>query len=248
MSTHSLCGDQAAQASYLYGECSEAERDAFDAHLAICAACAADIAALTSTRDALRSWTPPDAPLGFQIVSAERSAAVLRPARWWQRPLPAWAQTAAAVAIFAVGAGLGVTWRTPQPSPAASTVSATATPRTAAAPAAVSASDLSALERRLRAEMGSLRTATAPAAAPAATADERLLAQVRAIVAESERRQQQELALRLTQVMRDVDSQRRVDLSRIERTIGQMEGLTGAQAAEQRQMLNYLMRVSQRPQ
>jgi hypothetical protein len=45
----------------------------------------------------------------------------------------------------------------------------------------------------------------------------------------------------LTQVIRDVDSQRRVDLSRIEQTFGQMEGFTRPELADQRQMLNFLI-------
>ena len=65
-------------------------------------------------------------------------------------------------------------------------------------------------------------------------------------MAESEQRQQKELALRLTQVLTDVESQRRADLVRIEQNMGQIEGLTGQEAARQREMLNYLMRVSQR--
>jgi hypothetical protein len=72
-----------------------------------------------------------------------------------------------------------------------------------------------------------------------------LLQQVRAMIQDSEKRQQQELALRTAEVIRDFDTQRRGDLARIEQTFGQMEGTTGAQVEQQRQMLNYLMRVSQ---
>ena len=97
--------------------------------------------------------------------------------------------------------------------------------------------------------MGGLRASpwarsAAPASAPA-TSDGLLLARVRALIDESERRQQRELALRTAQVLRDFDSQRRVDLEQIQRSFGQFEGLTGAEVREQRQMLNYLMRVSQ---
>jgi hypothetical protein len=48
--------------------------------------------------------------------------------------------------------------------------------------------------------------------------------------------------------VRDFDAQRRVDLTKIERTLGQMDGTTGVEVEQQRQMLNYLMRVSQRAQ
>ena len=57
---------------------------------------------------------------------------------------------------------------------------------------------------------------------------------------------ERELALRVSQVTTDVESQRRADLVRIEQNMGQIEGLTGAEAARQRELLNYLVRVSQR--
>ena len=72
-----------------------------------------------------------------------------------------------------------------------------------------------------------------------------MLRQLRALIEESERRQQRELALRLTDVVRDFDAQRRADLVRIEQNMGQIEGLTGAEALRQRQLLDYLVRVSQ---
>jgi hypothetical protein len=75
-----------------------------------------------------------------------------------------------------------------------------------------------------------------------------VLERVRAMIDESEQRQRRELALRTTEMVRDFDAQRNDDLVRIERTIGQMDGTTGVEVAQQRQMLNYLMRVSQRGQ
>ena len=74
-----------------------------------------------------------------------------------------------------------------------------------------------------------------------------MLARVTALLEESEQRQQRELALRTAQVVRDFDSQRQVDLAQIQRNLGQIEGLTGAEVREQREMLNYLMRVSEQP-
>ena len=62
---------------------------------------------------------------------------------------------------------------------------------------------------------------------------------------ESERRQQQELALRLAQFGRDLEVQRRSDLSD-HRGFGQFEG-RAAEIARQRQMLDYIMRVSAQP-
>jgi hypothetical protein len=102
------------------------------------------------------------------------------------------------------------------------------------------------LERRLRSEWSGARPATVPVGATAPTTNERadLLQQVKALIDESERRQERELALRLTQVVQDVDSQRRADLVRIEQGFGQIEGLTGQEAARQQRMINYLMKTS----
>ena len=253
MSDTFQCGDNAALVSYLYDECDPAERAAIDAHIQLCAACAAEIAALGSARLQLASWTPPDADLGFAIVrpqaSAPRPQTVssgawgLRPGPWL-RPMPVWAQAVAACLIFGVGLSLGVLRGTTstQSSPARTFAAATVD-----APAGVTTADLAALERRLRDEMAALRATPVrtTAAVPQSASNAQLLAQVRALIDESEERQQRELALRTLQVVRDFDSQRRVDLAAIERNFGQIEGLTGAEVREQRQMLNYLLRVSE---
>jgi anti-sigma factor RsiW len=250
MSETFQCGDNAALVGYLYDECEPAERDAIDAHLALCAACTAEVAALTSTRLQLSAWAPPEAALGFRVVSDAAAANVLRPARWWTRPMPAWAQAAAAVVLFGTGLSLGIMRgdvtenggvqpaATVASTPAASTA-ATATGNT------VSAEDLAALEQRLRNEIAQVRTAAATSASPGQANEAAVLARVRALLDESEQRQQRELALRVTQVMRDVDTQRRVDLAQIQGNFRQIEGVTGAQVREQQEVMNYLRRVSQ---
>ena len=255
MSVDFTCGSeqaQAALAAYLYGESDAAERAAVEAHLAICAACASELASLGATRSALASWAPPETELGFRIVSDRAAhatpATVLRPARWWQRPLPAWAQAAAAIVIFAAGAVLGMRAGTADTVVTPAPVVASA-PQAAPTPSTVSAQDLAALEQRLRREMSALRTASTAHPGPAGASDEQILGRVRALLEESERRQEQQMAVRLSQVLRDVDVQRRMDLARIEQTFGRMEGLTGAELLQQREAINYLRRVStQRPQ
>ena len=169
--------------------------------------------------------------------------------------MPAWAQAAAAILIFATGAGLGAlrSTQTPASAPVAAPVAAlssvTASSPAPAAGSAVSAQQLAQLEQRLRAEMTSVGVgAGTGTATPAGTGTAPTLAEVRALIQESEQRQQRDLALRTAEVIRDFDTQRRGDLARIEQTFGQMEGNTGVQVEQQRQMLNYLLRVSQRPQ
>ena len=240
MNVEFTCGDPAGLAGYLYDECESRERAAIEAHLAVCPSCASELSALGATRTALASWTPPEATLGFRIAAASEP-------RWWARPLPAWAQVAAALVIFAVGMALG-TRAVDQP-PGAAPARASVTPSTMPA-AGVSANDLAALERRLRTEMASLRPASTGRPAPVAANDDAVMQRVRALLAESEERQQRELAMRLSQVLRDVDTQRRMDLRRIEQTFGQMEGFTRPELADQRQMINYLFQrtSTQRPQ
>ena len=255
MSTTFQCGDNGALVGYVYDECEADQRAAIGAHLAICAACAAEVAALESTRIQLAAWSPPDMDLGLAITRPQapgprppRSGAWgLGPGAWFVQPLPAWAHLAAAVVIFAVGLSLGIAGGTMRD--ASAPAAAGATRATAAAPRVegVTAATLDALERRLRDEIAGLRTSGPAPAAAQAPVDGQLLARVRALIDESERRQQRELALRTAQIVRDFDSQRRVDLEQIQRSFGQIEGLAGAEVREQRQMLNYLMRVSQQP-
>ena len=273
MSDTFQCGDNTALVSYLYDECEPAEHAAISAHAALCAACAAELAALESARLQLASWTPQEADLGFQVVGAGGSgrgplaslgAGPLSPqsgtltgsGAWWSQRVPAWAQAAAACLLFAAGLWLGVVSGSPRgasPTVATSGLAtsgvATTGAASAATPAAASRAELAALERRLGEELAELRAATAATGtvAPQGMSDAQVLARVSALLEESEQRQQRELALRTAQVVRDFDSQRRVDLAQIQRNLGQIEGLTGAEVREQRQMLDYLMRVSGQP-
>jgi hypothetical protein len=255
MSQKFECGDNAGLVCYLYDECDPSERSAIEAHLEHCAACAAEVDALGSTRMQLAAWTPPESDLGFRIVSEPRSN-VLRPPRWWQQPLPAWAQAAAAMLIFGVGLSLGVIGRDGDVTPPATVARAPVAEVTASAiqpqvtASTVSQEELVALEQRMRAEMAQLRTTAAPVASASATSapDARLLAQVRTLIDESEQRQRRELALRTAEVMRDVDAQRQVDFARVQRAMGQFEGQAGAEFQRQRRDLNNLIRVAQRPQ
>jgi hypothetical protein len=248
------CDDRERLVTYLYDDGSDDERAAVEAHLARCAECAAELAELRAVRASLADWQPPETALGFRITRDRREA---RTRSWW--PLPAWAQAAAAVLVLGAGAGLanleirydnqGLTMRTGWARGSGSgeairSVSVTP-PVTKPRTVAVTAQDLVALEDRLRAEFVHSTPISAPMPAGSGVSSHDLLQQVRALVAESEQRQQKELALRLSQVLTDVESQRRSDLVRIEQNMGQIEGFTGQEAVRQRELLNYLMRVSQ---
>ena len=103
------CPSHELLVTYLYDECDPAERGSIAAHLALCASCAEDVQGLRDARVHLAAWSPPAMPLGFQLTrnQSEQPSKVLRPAAWWRRPLPAWAQAAAAVVIFAAGMSAG---------------------------------------------------------------------------------------------------------------------------------------------
>jgi hypothetical protein len=239
MSATFRCGDPAGLVGYVYGEGDHAELDAVARHLPGCAACAAEVTAMRDTRAQLTGWRAPD-PVGRLVTGLPAAAVAPDPPpaeRWWGTPLPAWAQAAAAVVLFAGGLALGGTasgWLVSD-APVASPPAPAAT--------AVSPQALADLEQRLRAEIDALRGSVTAAA----DADAETLARARSLIAESEARQQQELALRTVDVLRDVDAQRRVDLARLEQAVGEVQGIAGAEAAEQRRLLDYLIRVSQQP-
>jgi hypothetical protein len=159
--------------------------------------------------------------------------------------MPAWMQVAAAAVLFATGLAIGVSresvQRAVQSTQSFNTTPVAATPVTAS----VSPSDLTQLEERLRAEMKQLRS-VGPTTVAAQNRDqqpnEAVLSQVRALISESEERQRRELALRTVQIMRDVENQRRVDLTQVQRTWDQVQGLTGAEVQQQREILNELAR------
>ena len=261
MTNRYICDDKERLVAFLYGETSDRERAEVEAHLAGCVACAEDVDQLRAVRADLAAWQPPDADLGFRIVRE----AVTTSRRWWH--VPAWAPVAMAAGLLLAWAasvqveyGNGAIvvrtgWATTgaQPSGVARGQAAPATPvaqpASPTASAAMSDADvraaLGALESRLRAEMATSRTAATPATGGAGLDRAAMVKQVEGLIDASERRQQRELAFRLAQAMQDVDTQRRSDMVRIENGLGQIEGLTGQEAARQSRLINYLMRTSQ---
>lgn len=265
MSLMFTCDDKAALVAYLYDEIDAPDRQRVEEHLRQCVACAAEAGALAGVRTELTQWAAPPAELGFTVVrsaAARRDAAseaealppatVLRPAQWWNS-VPVWAQAVAAIFVLAVSAaianvqvksgadGLVIStgWMTPSPAQAA-TVSA----------AAVDTGEewktaLTALEQQLREEIRTTReTGTVRAASRSGGGDEATLRRVRDLLEASESKQNRQLAYRMTQLMSDINVQRRADLLRVEQAIGH----TGVEVAKQRQQLNYVIRASTTPQ
>jgi hypothetical protein len=108
--------------------------------------------------------------------------------------------------------------------------------------------ELASLERQLRddfrqqlAAAGSANAGASPMKVSAdADADEsRLMTRVRALVDDSYRRQQIEMAYRISQVEGDFQAQRKADLVRVQQSFGQLEGPQPS-LQQQRQMMNYI--------
>ena len=142
--------------------------------------------------------------------------------------IPAWAQAAAAMLALGVSAGAanltihydaqnglnihtgwsqGATDRSSDAQPSGSPA--------AASPAAdlVSRAELTALTQQLRGEMQRIAT-PASSAAPLNEAD--VVRRVKGLLDETERRHERELALRVAEVMRDINAQRQADLVKID--------------------------------
>ena len=64
---------------------------------------------------------------------------------------------------------------------------------------------------------------------------------VRTLLSESEEKQRGELALRTAQVLRDSEIQRKVDFATLQNDIGKIQGATGVELRQQRELYNQLM-------
>jgi hypothetical protein len=261
MLNDSLCplGDRREQllVAYLYDDGEPRDRDAFVSHLAACPVCVAEVDTLSHVRADLATWAPPEQAVGVggeAPRSGPRLAApgpIAAPAPAAVRSLPAWLQVAAAVVFFAAALGaanLDVSYSNGSVSVRTGwlherTQAAPATQAADSAPDAPWRSELAALEQQLRAEM------TRPASTePADTDADAILSRARALVVESEKRQQRELALRVAEVAREAQLLRQADLVRIDRSLGLIQSRTGVEVMRTQRQLNSLaQRVSQRP-
>ena len=254
------CGNPDVLMSYLYEEGPVEDRLAFEAHLRQCGRCTAEVASLRAAREDLAAFAPPETVLDFRIVRDPAPAKN----RWgWMSTMPAWAQLAAASLVIGVAAGLsglevqygsdGLAVRTGWSRPAETRPADAASLAPAGGAEAPWRAELVALQEQMRSEIR--QSNPAPAAAPVSAAaarggrtlsDEEWMARVKQLIEASETRTQREMALRLTEVVRDMDTQRRADMRRVADGLGVLEGRTGAAVAQQREMMNYLLRVSQK--
>ena len=226
---------------YLYEEGDPGERLKIARHLQECAACAVAVLEFQSVRGMLTDWTPPASPSLSAPVDRTRSG-------WWQRWVPAMhrekltgprsravLQVAAAILLFASGMAvsqLHVDYRdgsltlSTRPGAPGARISDTAV--TVAGPRENSSApvpDIAEIVRRVRAEIDAENAPTLER--------ERLLQSVRAMIDESEQRQQRELARRVKQVAGEVDTQHQADVLRIQQDVG-----------HQQEAIEYLVRTA----
>ena len=259
--------------AFLYDDpdVSLAERSRFETHLLTCARCQTDVAALRGVRAQLARWSPPEPTFGTGNPHSNpqfNPQSALHNPQWW-RAIPVWAQVAAALLFLGVSAGIanlnvhydqsGLTVRTgwsnrAEPLKAGVSGSTEVARGASAVAGAPWRADIAALEQQLKSEIRATQASTtgaAPAAkSVAATAsDADVIRRVRALVEESEKRQQRELALRVAELARDVTAQRQADLVKIDRTLGVVQNNVGIEVMKNRQQINQmdlLYRASQR--
>jgi anti-sigma factor RsiW len=222
---------------YLYEEGDPAERLKIARHLQTCTICSVAVLEFQTVRGMLSAWKPPDSQLGFRVVRDGEIASPTPRRAWWvpSSRLAAWAQAAAAVLLFAAGAAvsqLQVNYG-----------DGTLTVRTRPAESTASAIRSGWIELPAAARVESENPGPGVSPTPINTntvapntnsADvEQLLQRVRAMIEQSETRQQRELALRLSQIAREVDTQHQADVLRIQQEVG-----------DQQNLMEYLVRTS----
>jgi len=221
--------------------------------------CRDELAAMRAVRADLMTWTPPAPEFAFRIVADRAADNVLRPdvAAWRRLFTPAAAFAAAAVLVLAAAAGLarievrhgadGWTLRTgSSPEAPADTARLAFAAHDVNLPAddgafALLEQRISALETAVHDSGSGLRNASTLSAR---SSDQEILKVVHELLAQSESRQKGELALRIGQVIRDVDAQRVADLNRVQQGIGRIDATVADEAAAHRELMTYLLTSS----
>ena len=235
-------------------------RDDLLAHVRECATCTAELESLGGVRMQLAAWTAPDVPLGFEVVRTGKPQPL-----GWRQTFAAWQQRslhalpAAAAAIIVLGGALALARLDVRYDQGGLTV------RTGWGHAAEAApgGDDAALRRELAALRGEVQrlgatatgsvaaasvapTAADPSAVPVSTnassaftasQTDALWKRFRQALDESEVRQQANLQLRINEVTRDFDLQRRQDLVQVEQGFGRLD-------TQRQQILDQIRRVS----
>ena len=228
--------------AYLYDECELEERHQVEQHVTECRHCAEELESLRSVRGTLAAWSPPAPAFGFRVIGQPES-----PRSWW-RPLlePSWGLAVAAALVLVVGAAIasveirydaeGLTFRMGWSPPGREAADAAALPVGGGDVASPSPApgrdgrqppwrtDLVNLEDALRRNLAVRAVDSGVVAVPDTADAPVLLDEMRDLIAQSERRQQQELALWFTEFAQEFDMQRRADQQRVQQDLGDLEG------------------------
>ena len=235
---------------YLYEEGDPAERLKIAKHLQECAACSVAVLEFQNVRGMLRYWTPPGSALGFRVVqdgafsptsvaSPTPGAAVDQGARSgaWLAWLPAphlreYRGARRRLRSCCSLRGMAVSQVTVDYEDGRVVVSGRS-----ARPAVNTRASSITLPPQAASDVTSPNPGVTPQPVPAdryPVDTEVLLQRVRSMIDQSEQRQQRELALRLSQVTREVDTQHQADLLRIQQDFGHQQEAT----------MEYLVRTS----
>jgi hypothetical protein len=258
-----MCESKELIVGFVYDELSADERAGFEAHLAVCAGCRIEIEELRSTRGHLALWAPPEPDFGFRVIRGAAAPAAAAP--WRARVMPAFAYAAAAVLVLAAAAAIanvevrydngGMVVRTgwAPVQEASQTAAPTGSQQTNARstsqpqPDRAATADFAALEQRLREIEAILSRGPATGvqlASDSRLSDAEILRRVRQIVAEAEARQEAAVARQMLDVVKDFDRQRRTDLALIQQGLDQYQGLTNAEIAQNRDLVNQIIRAA----
>ena len=241
-----MCENKELLVAFLYDEIDQSDRRTFERHLASCAECRDELADLGAARAQIASWTPPDADLGFQIIRKSE-----KPSRWRFGFSPAWGLAAAAVLLLAIGAAIanlnirygtdGLVVRTGWNHPTDTAAAANVTPVDWKTQVDQFDQRLRDLERAM-----ALHPQSSPVQNASASdlSDAELLQRVRDIVGQSETRQQREFAARLSDLTREFDAQRQLDLVAIDQGMTRLQNTSasGAEVKQIREVMNRYVR------
>jgi hypothetical protein len=246
---------EAVIVAYLYDDVDAAERVAFESHVTSCLVCRSELADFRGVRSTIAKWAPPVPERAFSLASESRAAsfepraASHEPRAWWHQ-VPVWAQLAAAMLVLGVSASIanldvrydranGLNVRTGWTKPAAQ-LSQTTQPADSAPWRAELAAMREQLQSEMRAQAATVRATAAPASQPVMS-DAQLTQRVRLLIEESEKKQDQELALHLMQLQKDANVQRTADVRRTNQLFREITNTYGDQIANQQRQINYLL-------
>lgn len=207
----------------LYREASAEASRRVDQHVAVCAACREERAALRRVRRDLGAWKLPE-------LTRSRGATASRPR--FQAPL-----AAAAGLVLALSAGFAFSGSELRLEEGRFALRL--------GRGADALGELRAAELRHRRQLDELRAAIVPVAAPAGGGDAAVLERVQALLRESEERQAQRLDAQLRELSTRTQAQRRYDLARVSAGLSYLDGKTGQHVARTTELMGYVLQAAE---